>query len=84
MVVVVWETERDSMFLFFLFFLAALAIVFLFGMIMFCCSSLIGGCSASINLVLDVKEDDEDEMVFEDEEEEEVLLTAVAEELSEL
>ena len=80
--VVVWA-ERDSMFLFFLFFLAALAIVFLFGMIMFGCSSLIGGCSASINLVLDVKEDDEDEMVFEDEEEE-VLLTAVAEELSEL
>ena len=80
-VVVVWA-ERDSMFLFFLFFLAALAIVFLLGMIMFGCSSLIGGCSASINLVLD-KEDDEDEMVFEDEEEE-VLLTAVAEELSEL
>ena len=77
-VVVVWA-ERDSMFLFFLFFLAALAIVFLLGMIMFC-SSLIGGCSASINLVLD-KDDDEDEMVFEDEE---VLLTAVAEELSEL
>jgi hypothetical protein len=67
--------DSITMFLFFLFFLAALAIVFLFiGILMFD-SSLIGGCSASINLVLllDREDDDEDEMmVFELEEELEV------------
>ena len=71
------ERLDSTMFLFFLFFLAALAIVFLFiGILMFD-SSLIGGCSASINLVLllDREDDDEDEMmVFELEEELEVLL----------